>query len=430
MLKYGCPFCGEIAGLKSTSTYVQCRRCGAVGPYITASTEPVEMWNQRKALDDILIRMSRDELLAAQGAYRRVDGLVEGAKRTEFCIVVPCTALKTELPNLEVTLSAMKPLPQDDLQKEWLTRISDEPARVSARNMYSGRSVRILAPLAMSNDAEMYIVSTGVGLTPADQPIPAYDLTLHRDDDSSLYRKIIGPINPRKWWKGMQESPFNLPLSKIVQDEKGIIVLALTDDFVDMLYDDLLEISLMGPEVTNRLRIFTIGLLPEGLQKCILPYTETGTKNLLRSGSRLDFLYRIAYHYISNRLLHSEVDPQDLESCVAWVKAITPGDSPDSPTQMTPGVRRGPGRPPGSGRKLPQYAAEEREEGEMGIRNYPSGAGRPLVFGDDQILNMIKEKGLARVAVVTGLHSLREQGISCSNARYTRLVDIARRDFN
>ena len=55
-----CPFCGERAVLiASDKAFVVCEECGVATPVHDTEEEAIEVWNNRKPMDDIVEQLDR-----------------------------------------------------------------------------------------------------------------------------------------------------------------------------------------------------------------------------------------------------------------------------------------------------------------------------------------------------------------------------------
>jgi Lar family restriction alleviation protein len=400
----GCPFCGEKEYLKASGIYIGCQRCGAVGPYKPNEEAAIESWNLRADPASLSIldgRISRRSLAAIAG------------DPTPFVLAIPCTSLKTVVPPVEACLSAFRPQQQEVLQEKWLSMLSQQPATVSARNMYAGKAARLLCSLSLAYAFPLYIISTGVGLTNAEDCIPAYDLTLAHGSASCLYDKTLGRFSSRQWWAAIRaESPYCTSLSSLFHEDNGLVVLALTDDFADMLYE---ELEALTPEQVKRLRIIGMGqalAIPRSAQECVLTYSAAA-KHLLGPGGLMDFAYRAAQHYVTERLLRSDIRGSDPGECRAWVAAAQ---------QMTE-------------EQLASYPSVH-VEARGGVRE-STVQSSPLVLGesaprvgsasDIEVVAFITEHNLLHVAGTRGLKLLRSTGRSCSQDRFERILESLKR---
>jgi hypothetical protein len=184
----------------------------------------------------------------------------------------------------------------------WAARVKSCPKVVSAADLYAGRAFQDAHACARAAQGRLAVVSAGLGLVWADEPVPHYDLTiapgdpaisilplLHRNGDSVVC-----------WWRALN---FSLgqprPLAALLQSSHGPVLLAMPGTYLDMVSD---ELSVLPAESLGRLRIFTsrswLKRCPAVLASVCMPYDERLEALPGFAGTRVDFAQRAALHFV------------------------------------------------------------------------------------------------------------------------------------
>lgn len=201
----------------------------------------------------------------------------------------------------------------------------NEPTVAKAGELYAGRGVKRMRRLSDNLDVPLYIVSAGLGLVPASDRIPNYDLSVSTGTPSSIHQRITGPFSAADWWASVQSSGFAQPVSKLFESRaSGLVLLAVSNAYVPLLVRDLEKLS---DKHRARLRLFgsADAKYPPALRPQLMPYDSRLDE--LVSGSKVDFAQRAAEHFIIGASTEKEF-PTQLDKQRTWVeanlKSITP----------------------------------------------------------------------------------------------------------
>ena len=181
----------------------------------------------------------------------------------------------------------------------WGELLRGSQERYAAIDLYGGRSFQEAAGAAKALEADLLIVSAGLGLLDARTAVPAYRCTVIPGADDSVSARVQGDFSLAAWWAALREmSPFAQPLAKLVKRSHGLILVALSDAYLEMLAP---EIAALPADALARVRIFTRApkrhVAPD-LLPLLMPYDDRldGPDSSIR-GTRSDFASRALAHF-------------------------------------------------------------------------------------------------------------------------------------
>jgi len=96
--------------------------------------------------------------------------------------------------NVSATPSSLPKGTQRAVESAWREKIRKLPLSVSAEEFYAGRAFGLAVETARMSNARLYVLSAGLGLLPAERPIPVYGLTFRRDIRTSVASKVLGRV--------------------------------------------------------------------------------------------------------------------------------------------------------------------------------------------------------------------------------------------
>lgn len=295
-------------------------------------------------------------------------------------ILVPCSSLKSALPGRDAQAVSLARDSQERVETAWLQTLTDLGPTHRANDLYQGRGFRVALKLAAECDAELYIVSAGLGLVRAGLSIPAYGLTLSGTGPENIATRIEGRFDPSGWWRAISRGPFATSLHAIFKSRrKGIIIASLSHTYARLVGSALAQIP---QNHLARLRIVGSGLrtvLPEALQPYFMPYDDRLAK--YAPGARVDLAQRALAHFVRECL--PALPDGDATAHAKWVAAAL--------GQMT----------------APAIPVRRRST-------------------DDAVLEVIHQYLGSGMTAARLLRVLRDQkGMACEQARFARLYRLA-----
>lgn len=250
-------------------------------------------------------------------------------------IIVPCTDRKRQDPATNLTARSLPKANAATLAKTWVEQISNQVDRVPARDLYCGRAFKEALDATGCLNANLKVISAGLGIVDQHEEIPSYSATVAPGYPDSILKRITdGDASPSAWWCALQSE---LPGARSLYDElnasgASLILTALTEKYAEMIHSDLEK---LGDETIARMRVFGAGIakhLPEKFAPTVMPYDRRldGPQSPC-PGTMSDFGQRALRHFAG--LLHSgqvlgadlDADRSELERHMAgWLPRKTP----------------------------------------------------------------------------------------------------------
>lgn len=232
----------------------------------------------------------------------------------KYCIITNCSSRKRALGS---SITSCQITQRDSLLefvKAWVARLGDSKAQAHLGDLYQGRAFGESRLTAGLLNANLYVVSAGLGLVGDREPIPHYSLTISTGEGSIRQWLEAKKARPSDWWSALNEelqSPN--PLSTLVNEASSdtLVLLALPASYLAMVSQDLSRIS---TTFTSRIRIFTseagIRLLPTHLKEMAMPYDDRLEGLATHSGTRTEFPHRSLRHFVEKLQGHRLELPQ------------------------------------------------------------------------------------------------------------------------
>ena len=221
-------------------------------------------------------------------------------------LITNCTNKKRVKVNAELDAATLSQGSPYEVAQEWRTRVSEMDGRHRADRLYCGRSFSESVVASQRLNAELWIVSAGMGLISSGEMIPAYNLSVS-NTSCSPGAHMNGSWDAALWWEDANKiwSP-KRSIRKLISDNpKSLVVIALSGPYLHMVRDDLQQII---PTEGGRVRLIVHpanrSALP-ALCGSIMPYDERldGPDSSFR-GTQNDFTARAANHFCSLLVNH------------------------------------------------------------------------------------------------------------------------------
>lgn len=192
-------------------------------------------------------------------------------------VVTSCSKRKRFAPPLHLNACSLPYGALAAVARDWERRTAMAVPVAKAGQLYAGRQFQEVCQAGQALDAEMLIISAGLGVVRQDELVPAYGLTVAASGDDSVLARIEGKASSSDWWKAITASAshrfrsLNFALSGA---STGVVLLALPSAYLTMVTD---ELAAFAPALRNRLRVFTcpsFSFEDEGLDRLIMPYDD------------------------------------------------------------------------------------------------------------------------------------------------------------
>lgn len=209
-------------------------------------------------------------------------------------IITTCTNRKRHEPEASLRAAELEAGSTAEVALAWRERLSQAPRRWTVGTLYLGRSFTDAATAAKTVDADLFIVSAGLGLISAKSLAPSYDLTVAPIAAASVLRKTSG--DARAWWAQIENALD--PAPAFAGD--GLILAALSRPYLDMIADAW---AAWPQERLSRLRLFSKEApadLGEAFSKAWMPYDDRLDRfeGGRYAGTQGDFAQRALKHFV------------------------------------------------------------------------------------------------------------------------------------
>jgi hypothetical protein len=216
------------------------------------------------------------------------------------CLLVNCSARKTKLSLAPPRCRDLRNGTQSQVAQAWLAATGQPDLELMpAQELYLGAGLQRVWRTARHLGKPMWVVSAGLGLVRADQPVPSYDLTLSEQASDAIQARVEGEFDPAMWWQQIQRGRFAHPVSTMGTDQqdRGRVLIALTKPYAKMTGPSL---AALPPARIAQLRLFGGGIdraLPKILHSQVMRYDDR--LDQLVPGIKLDGAARALEHFVS-----------------------------------------------------------------------------------------------------------------------------------
>lgn len=182
----------------------------------------------------------------------------------------------------------------------WTSKVKSSTSQISALETYGGRTFIEAVAVTEKLQAELHVVSAGLGLVQASQNIPNYSLTVSKGEGSIGNWLLSQNKSPSDWWLALnQQLGKSNAIRKIIKSSEGVIF-ALPSTYLEMIE---VELEKLPPDLLAKIFIITSTAgrkaISSKLKERALPYDERldGAKNY--KGTRNDFAQRALKHFVA-----------------------------------------------------------------------------------------------------------------------------------
>ena len=241
-------------------------------------------------------------------------------------VVVNCSKRKRLPPAPTLCSSTLPKGPLSSVLTEWEARVAAADATISAGHLYGARAFREATIAAKSSDADLWIISAGLGLVRSTDSVPAYDLTVSPGSSNNVLDIVEGDVKAHDWWRYLTAKTERfLGLSERLmqlRDPSDLVLLALPVPYLQMIRTDLTGLP---PARHAAIRIFTAPSFRFGdasLDAAFMPYDARldGPSSPYR-GTSTDFAAR-ALRDFTTAILPELPEASSKEHAVAVAKRL------------------------------------------------------------------------------------------------------------
>lgn len=219
------------------------------------------------------------------------------AARAMTTIVVNCSKRKrvASIANLAAQSLARGSL--DEVIRRWNERVTVSERCIEAGRLYLGRQFHEALQAKITLNAEMLIVSAGLGVLRLTDRVPSYSLTVAPGSSDSILERVEDEVTAADWWTALTQKPHQFrSLDAMLADSSdadGLILIALPSPYLRMLEHELEQFP---PQRRAQTRIFTgpsYRFRDARLDRLLMPYdARLDGPNSSSPGTAADFASR------------------------------------------------------------------------------------------------------------------------------------------
>lgn len=216
-------------------------------------------------------------------------------------VITNCTSRKVAVGSaLTLSKSELARSPAGVAQT-WVSKLSAADRPLAAQDLYKGRSFSDAKKAAQALNAELLVISAGLGVIGSTDMVPHYSLTVAEGVGSVRSMLQRADCSSQDWWRLLNTAKGTpTPLSQKLSEDPGVITLiAAPSTYLEMVADDLMQLS--DADLT-RLRLLTspagAKALPGRLRAACLPYDARLEGHAIYAGTQADFPQRALRHFV------------------------------------------------------------------------------------------------------------------------------------
>lgn len=188
----------------------------------------------------------------------------------------------------------------EEAARRWTRQLASARSELPVRDLYVGTAFSRTRAVCEHLNAQLYVVSAGLGFVHGDALAPNYNAST--SDRRSSLSQVLASLGrlPEDWWAALgrhhgTESPL---ASLVAQPRWQRILIAMPASYLELVARDLEGLT---KEHANRLRIFTSPrgerVVPQHLVHAVMPYDER-LQGSSRPGTQGDFPQRAMTHFV------------------------------------------------------------------------------------------------------------------------------------
>jgi len=217
-------------------------------------------------------------------------------------IIIPCTERKRQVPGPKFLARNLLPGSIVSVAEQWTKVVNSSEHNFTADQIYCGRAFQDAYKAANACEADLIVVSAGLGIVDMCLKIPAYGLTVAQGHPDSISSRVT-PISwtPAMWWASLKKTNSGaFDFSRYFKEnDPSLILVHLTKQYARMIYE---ELACLSSDKVSKIRLFGLGLekfVPENLRECIMPYDHrmNGPDSSI-GGTITDFGARSIRHFV------------------------------------------------------------------------------------------------------------------------------------
>lgn len=255
--------------------------------------------------------------------------------------------------------------PLASVAARWAKAIAKASPSRQAQDVYAGRSFAEARRVAETLKGTLHVISAGLGVVDASDPIPSYDLTVAGGAGS--VKPLLARLGkePADWWSALTTELGDQSSVRALLDRHpdSMALFALPGSYVKLIAQDL---AFLTKRQVSRMRIITSdhgqALVPDIARHVVLPYDER-LEGSSYAGTRTDFAQRALRHFTEvlagHRLSAEEGRVAVAKAMRALRKPVVPRREKKTDAEIMTLLRKNWHRFDGSSTRLLRYLRDE-----------------------------------------------------------------------
>ena len=213
-------------------------------------------------------------------------------------VVTNCSSIKKRK-DIPIRLDPLR-LNFDQFCLSWTKKVKASTSQITALETYGGRTFIEAAAVSQKIQAELHVVSAGLGLVSASRKIPNYSLTVSKGEGSIANWLLAQNKSSSDWWLALNEQlGRSNALRKLIKSSEGVIF-ALPCTYLAMID---VELEKLPSKLLTKIYILTSAAgrksISSKLKERALPYDERLDGSKSYQGTRNDFAQRALKHFVA-----------------------------------------------------------------------------------------------------------------------------------
>ena len=293
-------------------------------------------------------------------------GAVRGCTIT---VVTSCSKRKRVAPLPVVSARALAPGKLETVASDWEVRVSClSPSLDSASALYCGRQFQEASGVAKLLQANLVIISAGLGAIPAAEAVIPYSLTIARGAEDNVLTKVEGMCEPADWWRAITSRSGQIRCLRAALGDKptDLLLFAMPSSYLRMIEKELSQFS---DGELSRVRVFTapsFRFSDDRLTRLVVPYDNRldGPDSTI-AGTATDFSARALRDFAAQILpAIPDGDADDHARAVSdrlqnWRMPLRPDRQSQTDEQLLATIRASWGTAGGSASQMLRYVRLE-----------------------------------------------------------------------
>lgn len=255
--------------------------------------------------------------------------------------------------------------PLASVAARWTKAIAKASPSRQAQDVYAGRSFAEARRVAETLKGTLHVISAGLGVVDASDPIPSYDLTVAGGAGS--VKPLLARLGkePADWWSALTAELGDQSSVRALLDRHpdSMALFALPGSYIKLIAQDL---AFLTKSQVSRTRIITSdhgqALVPDIARHVVLPYDER-LEGSSYAGTRTDFAQRALRHFTEvlagHRLSAEEGRVAVAKAMRALRKPVVPMREKKTDAEIMTLLRKNWHRFDGSSTRLLRYLRDE-----------------------------------------------------------------------